>query len=99
MDRVVPWHCLIALIESHYPKDESGRPSYPLTTMLRVHRIRNWFGYSDPPMEETLYEKTILRQFAGLSLQRIPDETTTLNFHHVLDKHELATGMCASIEI
>jgi len=27
-------------------------------------------------MEEALYETTILRQFAGLNLERIPDETT-----------------------
>ncbi|EGH19416.1 ISPsy2, transposase, partial [Pseudomonas savastanoi pv. glycinea str. race 4] len=27
-------------------------------------------------VEEALYETTILRQFSGLSLERIPDETT-----------------------
>ena len=64
----------------HYPKGEGGRPAYPLMAMLRVHLMQNWFGYSDPAMEEALYETTILRQFAGLSLERIPDETTILNF-------------------
>ena len=76
MDRVVPWKGLIALIEPHYPKGEGGRPAYPLMAMLRVHLLQNWFGYSDPAMEEALYETTILRQFAGLNLERIPDETT-----------------------
>jgi IS5 family transposase len=61
--------------------------------MLRVHLMQNWFGYSDPAMEESLYETTILRQFAGLHLDRIPDETTTLNFHRLLEKHELAGGI------
>jgi IS5 family transposase len=97
MDRVVPWKGLIALIEPHYPKGEGGRPSYPLMVMLRVHLMQNWFGYSDPAMEEALYETTILRQFAGLSLQRIPDETTILNFRRLLEKHELATGILAVI--
>ena len=60
MDRVVPWKGLIALIEPHYPKGEGGRPAYPLMTMLRVHLMQNWFGYSDPAMEEALYETTIL---------------------------------------
>jgi len=78
MDRVVPWKGLIALIEPHYPKGEGGRPAYPLMAMLRVHLLQNWFGYSDPAMEEALYETTILRQFAGLNLERIPDETTIL---------------------
>ncbi len=72
MDRVVPWKGLVALIEPHYPKGEGGRPAYPLMAMLRVHLMQNWFGYSDPAMEEALYETTILRQFAGLSLSVSP---------------------------
>ncbi|HBS0979660.1 TPA: IS5 family transposase [Klebsiella pneumoniae] len=98
MDRVVPWKGLIALIEPHYPKGEGGRPAYPLMAMLRVHLMQNWFGYSDPAMEEALYETTILRQFAGLSLERIPDETTILNFRRLLEKHELAAGILAVID-
>lgn len=97
MGRVVPWKGLIALIEPYYPKGEGGRPAYPLMAMLRVHLMQNWFGYSDPAMEEALYETTILRQFAGLSLERIPDETTILNFRRLLEKHELATGILAVI--
>ncbi|QJQ11556.1 IS5 family transposase [Pseudomonas putida] len=89
MDRVVPWDGLIKLIEPHYPK----RPPYPLMAMLRVHLMQNWFGYSDPAMEESLYETTILRQFVGLHLDRIPDETTILNFRRLLEKHELASGI------
>jgi IS5 family transposase len=80
MDQVVPWKGLIALIEPHYPKGEGGRPAYPLMAMLRIHLMQNWFDYSDPAMEEALYETTILRQFSGLHLDRIPDETTILNF-------------------
>ncbi|ENA37384.1 hypothetical protein HMPREF1487_04301 [Pseudomonas sp. HPB0071] len=97
MDQVVPWRGLVALIEPHYPKGEGGRPAYPLMAMLRVHLMQNWFGYSDPAMEEALYETTILRQFAGLNLERIPDETTILNFLRLLEKHELAAGILAVI--
>ncbi len=97
MDQVVPWKGLIALIEPHYPKGEGGRPAYQLMAMLRVHLMQNWFGYSDPAMEEALYETTILRQFAGLNLERIPDETTILNFRRMLEKHELAAGILAVI--
>jgi len=46
--------------------------------------MQSWFGYSGPTMEEALYETSILRQFAGLSLERIPDETTIRNFRHLL---------------
>ncbi len=85
MDRVVPWKGLIALIEPHYPKGEGGRPAYPLMAMLRVHLLQNWFGYSDPAMEEALYETTILRQFAGLNLVQSPrgqpDPYTVMHQH------------------
>jgi IS5 family transposase len=71
MDRVVPWKGLIALIEPHYPKGEGGRPTYPLMAMLRVHLMQNWLGYSDPAMEESLYETKILRQHR-LEMSRVP---------------------------
>ena len=45
--------------------------------MLRIHLMQNWFGLSDPEMEEALYEIVPLRQFARLSAtQALPDETT-----------------------
>jgi IS5 family transposase len=71
MDRVVPWKGLIALIEPHYPKGEGGRPAYPLLAMLRVHLLKNWFGYSDAARGEALYVSSLLRLGAGLNLVRI----------------------------
>ncbi|KAF4560177.1 transposase [Pseudomonas sp. CES] len=60
--------------------------------MLRVHLLQNWLGYSDPAMEEALYETTILRQFSGLSLERIPDETTILNLRRLLENMSWRAG-------
>jgi IS5 family transposase len=46
---------------------------------------------SDPAMEEALYEITPMRPIAGLTLTKaIPDETTILNFRHLLEEYELA---------
>ncbi|GID03300.1 hypothetical protein TMM008_05020 [Pseudomonas sp. 008] len=87
VDQVVPWKGLIALAEPYYPKSEGGRPAYPLMAMLRVRLMQSWFG------EKALCEPTLLRQFAGLSQERTPDETTTLNFRRQLEKHELAAGI------
>lgn len=81
----------MALIEPYYPRGEGGRPAYPLAAMLRVHLMQNWFGYSDPAMEEALYEVTILGYFTGLHLDRIPGETTLLNFRRLLERHELVS--------
>ena len=91
MEQVVPWKSLLGLIEPIYPEAGRGRHPYPLETMLRVHLMQNWFGLSDPAMEEALYEITPMRTFAGLTLTKaIPDETTILNFRHLLEEYELA---------
>jgi len=91
MELVVPWKGLLKLIEPHYPTAERGRRPYPLESMLRVHLMQNWFALSDPAMEEALYEIASLRSFAALSLgEAIPDETTILNFRHLLEENDLA---------
>src|SRR5690606_4004936 len=70
---------------------DRGRRPYPLQTMLRVHLMQNWFGLSDPAMEEALYEIGSMRAFARLSLARaIPDETTILNFRRRIEENDLA---------
>ena len=95
MDRVIPWQRLEALIEPVYPTAGNGRRPYPLGTMLRIHLLQHWYGYSDPAMEDALHEVPLLRRFAGLDAgeSRMPDETTILNFRHLLEKHQLAQSL------
>ena len=90
MELVVPWEALLKVISPHYPVAGRGRRPYALESMLRVHLMQNWFALSDPAMEEALYEIASLRAFAGLDLQAIPDETTILNFRHMLEESDLA---------
>jgi len=91
MELVVPWKVILKIIEPHYPVAGRGRRPYALESMLRVHLMQNWFALSDPAMEEALYEIASLRNFAGLSLSEpIPDETTILNFRHMLEESDLA---------
>lgn len=98
MDQVVPWAGLLELIEPFYPKAGGGRKPYPLETMLRIHLLQNWFSLSDPAMEEALYEITPMRQFARLTLSApIPEDTTIMNFRHLLEKHQLAPAILAVI--
>ena len=90
MEAVEPWARLLGLIEPHYPKagPKDGRPSRPLETMLRVYFLQNWYALSDPMAEENLYDSEAMRRFAGIELgdDRIPDETTILNFRHPLER-------------
>lgn len=98
MEQVIPWSILVNLIDPVYPKAGNGRRPYPLKAMLKVHLMQNWFGLSDPAMEEALYEIASMRQFAGLSLTRpIPDETTILNFRRLLEKYELAPEILSRV--
>jgi len=91
MDNLVPWARLKAVIEPHYPKAGNGRQPYPLSTMLRIHCMQQWYNLSDPAMEDALYEIASMRLFAGLSLDKaIPDHTTILKFRHLLEHHGLA---------
>ncbi|MCY1429600.1 hypothetical protein D3C76_390120 [compost metagenome] len=47
--------------QSYYAEGEGCRAAYPLMAILRMQLLQNWFGYSDPTMEDALYETTILR--------------------------------------
>jgi len=62
-----------------------------LGIMLRICFLQHWFNLSDPGAEDALYESPVLRGFVGIDLGRAaaPDETTILNFRHLLEKHEL----------
>jgi len=93
MEKVVPWKALLELIEPLYLKTSSngGRPPYPLSTMLRIHLLQQWYDLSDPAMEDALIEVPTMRRFAGIDIisDRIPDESTILAFRHLLEKHAL----------
>lgn len=101
MEAVVPWGRRLALIAPHYPKvgPKGGRPPMPLETMQRVYFLQKWYALSDPMAEETLYDSDAMRRFAGIELgdDRIPDETTILNFRHLLERHGLTEAIFADV--
>ena len=66
--------------------------------MLRVHCVQLFYNLSDPGMEDLLYEVESVRRFVGLRLTAaLPDETTILNFRHLLEKHGLGEGLFEEI--
>jgi len=91
MDQVVPWRELCTVVEPFYPNGENGRPPIGLERMLRLHFLQHWFNLSDPAAEEALYDSLSMRRFVGIDLGRepVPDETTILNFRHLLERHDL----------
>ena len=99
MNRVVPWAELVALVAPFAPEGKKGRPPFAVSTMLRIHFMQQWFGLSDPAMEEALFDVPLYREFAGLDnwMTRLPDESTILRFRHLLEKHKLAAQMLVVI--
>ena len=97
MNAVVPWARLTALITPHYPTGKGGRPPMPLERMLRVYFMQQWFNLSDPQAEDALYDIEPMRRFAGIELadDAVPDETTILNFRHLLERHQLTEQISA----
>lgn len=91
MDQVIPWEELLAVVKKYYPKAGNGRHPMPMEWMLRIYLMQQWYGLSDPAMEDALYDSESMRRFAGIDLgeDMIPDETTILNFRHLLEKHKL----------
>lgn len=70
-----------------------------LGTMLRKHFMQQWFGYSDPAIEEALHDVPLLRRFTGLDAFKdvMPDESTIMRFRHLLEQHDLATAIFAEV--
>jgi IS5 family transposase len=101
MNQVVPWAELVTLIQPHARGAHQalgGRPPFPIETMLRIHCLQLWWNLSDPAMEEELHERPLYRRFAGLEgAARVPDESTILRFRHLLEKHQLASQLLATI--
>jgi len=98
MDHLIPWEKLESKIRRYYARGKTGRPPYPLSVMLRIHCLQLFYNLSDPLMEDSLYEIESMRRFAGLRLSdRIPDETTILNFRHLLEQHGLGQKLLSGI--
>jgi IS5 family transposase len=99
MNLVVPWSELVGLIQLHAPAGKTGRPPFAVENMLRIHFMQQWFGLSDPAVEEALHDVPLYYQFAQLDpgMSRLPNESTILRFRHLLEEHELSPKIMAAI--
>jgi IS5 family transposase len=91
MNQIIPWEELLQIVKKYYPVAGNGRHPMPMERMLRIYFIQQWYGLSDPAMEDALYDIESMRRFADINIEVdvIPDETTILNFRHLLERHNL----------
>jgi IS5 family transposase len=91
MNQVIPWEELLRIVKRYYAVAGNGRQPMPMERMLRIYFMQQWYGLSDPAMEDALYDIESMRRFADINIEVdvIPDETTILNFRHLLERHNL----------
>jgi IS5 family transposase len=95
MDSVIPWNKLVDLIKPYYTHSEIGRKRKHLALMLKIHFLQHWYNLSDPEMEDAIYDRNSFQKFLELDMlsEAAPDETTILNFRHLLEQHNLQERM------
>jgi IS5 family transposase len=80
------------------PSCDSSDDDHPTALDAEVGVVHP-INLSDPGAEEALYDIHSMRAFCGLELGRdaIPDETTILNFRHLLECHDLTKAVFAAV--
>jgi len=102
MERIIPWSELTQALEPYYPNPTgAGRRPKGLERMLRIYFMQHWFNLSDPGMEEALYDSRVMREFAGIDLgeEAAPDETTILNFRHLLEAKDMGAELLRLVNV
>jgi len=86
MSRVIPWDVIMKMIEPIYPEKGTGRKRKGVLLMIRIYFLQQWYNLSDPGVEEAIYDRMSFQKFLGIDLlsDEVPDETTILNFRHLL---------------
>jgi IS5 family transposase len=89
MERDVPWDVLVQIVEPHCRKVRTGRPPIGIQSLLRIHGLQQWFGWSEPAMDEALHDVPLYREFVWLdgASARLPDKATLPWFHHLPEPH------------
>jgi len=70
-----------------------GAPSYPVAVMFKALLLAQWYGLSDPALEEALGDRLSFRRFCGVPLdQKTPDHSTLWRFREELSRSGVAVA-------
>jgi IS5 family transposase len=76
----------------------TGRPPYRALAMFKALLLQQWYGLSDPGLEEALSDRVSFRRFCGLALEEAtPDETTLCRFRLSLADRGLGEALFAEV--
>jgi IS5 family transposase len=80
------------------PEPERGPPPYPRLVMFKALLLQQWYGLSDPELEEALDDRASFRDFCGFMFgDETPDHTTIWRFREALQQAGLAEKLFAEI--
>lgn len=83
------WDPVIEMIEDLYVKN-NGRPGFAALMMFKALLLAQWYGLSDPELEDCLKDRISFKQFVGLGIaDNVPDETTLCRFRERLNKEKV----------
>lgn len=95
---VFDWGSVEALLSGIYAA-KSGRPSWPPLMLMKALLLQQWYGLSDPGLEEALGDRLSFRRFVGLSLDEgSPDHSTLSRFRKALRDRGLDERLFEEIE-
>lgn len=90
---LLDWERLGRLVATIRP-GETGRPPYEPLAMFKALLLQQWYGLSDPGLEEALLDRVSFRRFCGLALDAAtPDETTLCRFRNALRQAGLGEAL------
>lgn len=94
---LVDWTSVERLLRG-LPEPERGAPSYPRLVMFKAVLLQQWYGLSDPELEEALDDRASFRDFCGFVLDdETPDHTTIWRFREALQRDNLGEALFAEI--
>lgn len=94
---LIDWTPVEALVKRVRP-GTTGRPPYRALAMVRALLLQQWYGLSDPGLEEALSDRVSFRRFCGLALEEpTPDETTLCRFRLALVEAGLGEPLFAEV--
>jgi IS5 family transposase len=69
-----------------------GAPAYPPLVMVKGLLLQQWYGLSDPGLEEALWDRLSFRVFCGLPLGETAPDYSTINRFGIVKLAESRLG-------
>src|SRR5574340_1569669 len=76
IDSQIDWRSFQKVLEPLYHPTQ-GRPSHPPVMMFKALLLQQWYGLSDPGLEEAICDRLSFQRFLRLSLTDRSEEHTS----------------------